>query len=147
MGLDENLLRAKLTYILNLTIMDQDLKNEFDRIDQRFDTLIEFLRQNFPTKAELTEELETLRSDIATKAELRLLTNSIDAYAKIAKDYFQEVTVLGAPVSRMKLGLSQQQPNSALNTNLNLSEALRRARAGVTSPAFLLAARKNVHGS
>jgi len=82
--------------------MDQDLKNEFDRLDQRFETLLDFLRRNVPTKEELTQELDKLRTDVATKDELRVLTNSIDAYAKIAKDYFQEVTVMGARVNRME---------------------------------------------
>ncbi|HKR10932.1 MAG TPA: hypothetical protein VJT15_02650 [Pyrinomonadaceae bacterium] len=82
--------------------MDQDLKNGFDRLDQRFETLLDFLRRNVPTKEELTQELNKLRTDVATKDELRVLTNSIDAYAKIAKDYFQEVTVMGTRISRME---------------------------------------------
>ena len=82
--------------------MDQELKNEFDRLDQRFDALLDFLRRYIPTKEELTQELVNIRSEVATKDELRLLTNSIDAYATIAKDYFQEVTVMGARVTRME---------------------------------------------
>jgi hypothetical protein len=93
-----------LSYLIpiNLIHMDQDLKNEFNRIDQRFDSLLDFMRRNVPIKEELTLELEKLRSEVATKDELRILTNSIDTYAKIAKDYFQEVTVMGARVSRME---------------------------------------------
>ena len=82
--------------------MDQDLKSEFSRIDGRFDTLMDFMREHVPTKEEISQELDKLRSEVATKDELRVLTNSIDAYAKITKDYFQEVTILGARVSRME---------------------------------------------
>lgn len=82
--------------------MDQDLKNEFHRLDERVEALLDFLRRNVATREELTQELAKIRSEVATKDELRVLTNSIDAYAKIAKDYFQEVTVMGARVTRME---------------------------------------------
>jgi hypothetical protein len=39
---------------------------------------------------------------VEDRKKLKILTNSIDAYAKIARDYFQEVTVMGARVSRME---------------------------------------------
>jgi hypothetical protein len=82
--------------------MDQANTAEFNKLNQRFDTLMDFLRQHVPTKEELSQELTKLREEVATKEELRLLTNSIDAYAKIAKDYYQEVTIMGARVSRME---------------------------------------------
>jgi chromosome segregation ATPase len=82
--------------------MDQELKSEFNRIDERFNKLMDFLRENVPTREELNQEFDQLRSQVATKEELRILTSSIDAYAKIAKDYFQELTVMGARVSRME---------------------------------------------
>jgi hypothetical protein len=61
-----------------------------------------FFDETSPTKEELTQELNNIHSEVATKDELRVLTNSIDAYAKITKDYFQEVTVMGARVTRME---------------------------------------------
>jgi hypothetical protein len=63
--------------------MEQDIKQEFE-------SLRHFLQQNMATK----HELEELRSQMVTKEELRVLTNSIDA--KIAQDYFQEMTVMSA---------------------------------------------------
>lgn len=82
--------------------MDQANTAEFNKLNQRFDTLMDFLRQHVPTKEELNQEFDKLRSEVATKEELRILTTSIDAYAKIAKVYFQDVTIMGARVSRME---------------------------------------------
>lgn len=82
--------------------MDQANTAELNKLNQRLDSLMDFLREHVPTKEEFGQELTKLREEVATKEELRILTNSIDAYAKIAKDYFQEVTVMGARVSRME---------------------------------------------
>jgi predicted nuclease with TOPRIM domain len=71
--------------------MDQEIRKEFEN-------LREFLRENMATK----QDLQDLRSEVATKEELRVLTNSIDAYAKLAKDYFEEMTVLSGRVKRME---------------------------------------------
>ncbi len=54
--------------------------------------LIEAEKEVFPTKT----DFEELRTDF------RSLQTSVDAYAKQAKDYYQEVTVLMAKVNRME---------------------------------------------
>lgn len=71
--------------------MDQEIKQEFE-------SLRDFLRENMATK----QDLQDLRAEMVTKEELRILTNSVDAYAKLAKDYFQEVTVMAKRVNRME---------------------------------------------
>ena len=87
--------------------MDQETKSEFNNINQRLDTVFEFLRQHMVTRQELDESLADLRSDVATKEELRALIKSVDAFAKLGKDYFQEVAVVGARVTRMEAWIEQ----------------------------------------
>lgn len=41
-------------------------------------------------------------AQVATKDDIKLLQNSMDVFAKQTKDYYQEVTVMVAKVSRME---------------------------------------------
>jgi cell shape-determining protein MreC len=89
--------------------MDQDTKTEFsgvnDRLDNlsdRVDHLIDFLHENMVTREELKQTIEELRSEVATKEELRVLVRSVDAFVKLSKDYYQELTIMSARVNRIE---------------------------------------------
>ena len=64
--------------------MDHETTNEFE-------SLWDFLRQNMVTKHDLKEQMQDLRSQVASKDELRALTIIIDRLAKLVKDFYQEV--------------------------------------------------------
>lgn len=83
--------------------MDQ----QHDDISKRLDNLTSFLRENMVTKQELTEQIDQLRSEVVTKEELRALTTTIDGLAKIVKDFYQEVTIMSARVTRMEAWIHQ----------------------------------------
>jgi hypothetical protein len=76
-------------------------------ISQRLDNLTTFLRENMVTKQELTEQIDQLRLEVVTKEELRALTATIDGLAKIVKDFYQEVTIMSARVTRMETWIQQ----------------------------------------
>ena len=63
-----------------------------------FKTLRDFLRKNMVTK----QDLEELRSEVATKEELRVLTKTIDGLVKMVKDFYQEVTMMSVRMTRME---------------------------------------------
>jgi len=71
--------------------MDKETMNEFK-------TLRDFLRKNMVTK----QDLEELRSEVATKEELRVLTKTIDGLVKMVKDFYQEVTMMSVRMTRME---------------------------------------------
>jgi sulfur relay (sulfurtransferase) DsrC/TusE family protein len=71
--------------------MDQETMNEFK-------ALRTFLQEHMVTKQDLAE----LRSEVATKEELRALTNTIEGFVKMVKDYYQEVTITAARATRME---------------------------------------------
>ncbi len=65
--------------------------------DVNFQPVFDYIDQ---TKQELFDKL-------ASKEDLNMLKNSVDAYAKQSKDMYQEVTVLVAKVSRMENWIKQ----------------------------------------
>lgn len=50
----------------------------------------------------IEEKLDTLGENVATKEGLNRLTNSVDAYAKQAETYMQEMLALGNKVDRLE---------------------------------------------
>jgi hypothetical protein len=48
-----------------------------------------------------------LKEELASKEDIKKLQISLDTYAKQSKDYYQEVTVLVAKVSRMENWIRQ----------------------------------------
>jgi predicted nuclease with TOPRIM domain len=89
--------------------MDQDTKTEFSRVNDRLDNLsdrvdhlIDFLHKNMVTREELKQTIEELRAEVATKEELRVLARSVDAFVKLSKDYYQELTIMSARVNRIE---------------------------------------------
>jgi hypothetical protein len=52
-------------------------------------------------------QIDQLRSEVATKEELRALTQTIDGLVKIVKDYYQEVTIMSARMTRMEAWIQQ----------------------------------------
>ncbi len=50
----------------------------------------------------IDETKKEILSQVSNKSDIKKLQNSLDAYAKQTKDYYQEVTVVVAKVSRME---------------------------------------------
>ncbi len=50
----------------------------------------------------IEKKLDTLVENVATKDELNLLTNAVDAYAKQTETYMQEMLALGHKVDRLE---------------------------------------------
>ncbi len=96
---DENLLRAKLTYTINLTNqVDKELKSESSRIENRFDTLMAFLDKHMVTREDFVARFET----VPTRQDFNVLQRSVDGIAKSYKDTGQELLVVGERTSRME---------------------------------------------
>jgi len=75
------------------------LSQKFDKIDERFDEFDERfdeLPKIFATKEDLKEALE----NITTKDDFNVLMSAVDAYAKKADTYFQEMVMLSHKVDR-----------------------------------------------
>ncbi len=90
MGLDENLLRAKLTYILNLTTM-----NEQTKILTELKDLLE--------KSMLTREaLEELTGNLATRDEVAELSSLINDFIDEMKHTYEELLIPADQVNRME---------------------------------------------
>ena len=54
-------------------------------------------------------------AQVANKSDITKLQNSIDAYAKQTKDYYQEVTVVVAKVSRMEAWIREASSKIGVN--------------------------------
>jgi hypothetical protein len=78
--------------------MDLDIKSQFKKVHERFDKFMDFLREYMPTR----EEINARFDNVPTKDDFSRLVISIDAYAKLAKDFFQEVKVLQEKVTQME---------------------------------------------
>lgn len=50
----------------------------------------------------IEKKLDTLAESVATKQELNILTNAVDAYAKQSETYMQEMLSLGNKVDRLE---------------------------------------------
>jgi len=77
----------------------QKIDERFEQIDQRFQKLFDV----FATKEDLKEATEKL----ATKEDFDNLFNSVDAYAKKADTYFQEMVMLAHKVDRHEKWIRQ----------------------------------------
>lgn len=113
--------------------MDKDTKQQFEKINKHLSRLATkeelkslatkedlkglatkeelnsiktFLYKEMPTKREMEERF----TELPTKKDFNLLQMSVDAYAKQSKDYYQEVTVLVAKVSRMEVWIKEASP-------------------------------------
>ncbi len=75
------------------------LDGKFQKIDDRFQSLFDI----FVTKEDLKEATERL----ATKEDVNNLLASIDAYAKKADTYFQEMVMLAHKVDRHEKWIRQ----------------------------------------
>ncbi len=78
--------------------MEPDTKKELNKISGQIENLSTFMRKNVALKLDLKEMEDRLPS----KEDFNKLVTSVDSYAKQSKDYYQEVTVLVAKVSRME---------------------------------------------
>jgi hypothetical protein len=65
-----------------------------------------FLYKEMPTKQEMDERF----TQLPTKEDFNILQTSVDAYAKQSKDYYQEVTVVVAKVSKIEAWIKQAAP-------------------------------------
>jgi hypothetical protein len=78
--------------------MDQELREQFEKMDKRFDTLTTFLQRNMMTKA----ELQDMRSELADKKDIDRVLTAVDAIAKRSKDYDENVTVALSKLERIE---------------------------------------------
>jgi len=78
--------------------MEKELKNEFIRIENRFDTLMKFLQKHMVTRQEFDERFET----VPTRQDFHVLQVSVDGIAKQYKNTDQELTIVGERTSRME---------------------------------------------
>jgi hypothetical protein len=74
-----------------------------DYVDKKFEGLYKFLRENMVTK----EDLQSLKTDLPTKASIDNLSASVDGLAKQTKDYRQEVIFLQSKTERMEEWIKQ----------------------------------------
>jgi uncharacterized coiled-coil DUF342 family protein len=79
-------------------------KNGFGKMNQNFSELIEYLDEKFTN---IDEKLEDLRENKADKSDVNNLLNAIDAYAKKADAYFQEMVMLAHKVDRHERWIHQ----------------------------------------
>jgi len=75
------------------------LNEKFGKVDERFEKLFEV----FATKEDLTEVVKKL----STKEDFNNLLNAVDAYAKKADTYFQEMVMLAHKVDRHEKWIRQ----------------------------------------
>ena len=78
--------------------MDQELKDQFEKINTRFDSLTTFLQQHMLTKAELQE----MRSELADKKDIDRVLTAVDAIAKRSKDYDENVIIALSRLDRIE---------------------------------------------
>jgi len=68
-------------------------------MDKDFSELIEYLDQKF---AVIDKKLDGLQENKAEKSDVRDLVDAVDAYAKKADTYFQEMVMLSHKVNRLE---------------------------------------------
>lgn len=66
-------------------------------MNKDFSEIIEYLDKKF---ANVDEKLDSLQENKADKSDVRDLMNAVDAYAKKADTYFQEMVMLAHKVDR-----------------------------------------------
>jgi len=72
---------------------------KFDGVDKRFDKLFDV----FATK----ENIEEIVKNLSTKEDFNNLLNAVDAYAKKADTYFQEMVMLSHKIDRHEKWIQQ----------------------------------------
>ena len=77
----------------------EKIDNRFEQVDEKFEKLFEI----FATKDDLKKAIETL----ATKDDFNKLLTAVDAYAKKADTYFQEMVMLAHKVDRNEKWIQQ----------------------------------------
>ena len=94
--------------------MDADIKEQFDTLNARFDSMQFFMMEHVVTKQELEDRL----SDLPTKQDFQTLVSAVDGYAKQVNDANQEILILGEKANRigLSLGSNTRPAKSALNT-------------------------------
>ena len=86
--------------------MNSDQKELVEYLDKKFnkiDECFEELQNVFATK----EEMKEIVSSLVTKEDFNALLTSVDAYAKKADGYFQEMLMLAKKVDRHETWLNQ----------------------------------------
>ncbi len=78
--------------------MDSDTKSQFDNLNARFDSLKDFLVENFVTR----QEFEDRFADLPTKQDFHNLMSTVDGYAKQVKDTGDEIVILGEKANRLE---------------------------------------------
>ncbi|MFH1780774.1 MAG: hypothetical protein ABH841_02120 [Candidatus Nealsonbacteria bacterium] len=68
-------------------------------MDKDFSEIIEYLDKKFSS---IDEKLDNLQENKADKSDVRDLINAVDAYAKKADTYFQEMVMLSHKVDRLE---------------------------------------------
>ncbi|MDD5221465.1 MAG: hypothetical protein PHV47_02600 [Candidatus Pacebacteria bacterium] len=80
----------------------QFLGEKFDRIDDKFDRIDDKFDNVDEKFIGIDKKLDYLMDNKADKADLNNLTNAVDAYAKKADTYFQEMVMLSHKVDRIE---------------------------------------------
>lgn len=80
------------------------MKEDFSELIQYLDEKFGKVGQQF---VEVSEKLDSLQENKADKSDVNNLMNSIDAYAKKADDYFQEMVMLAHKVDRLEKWIHQ----------------------------------------
>jgi chromosome segregation ATPase len=70
--------------------MDQELKEQFDKLGKRFDSVESFLFKHMTTK----EELQEMRSELADKKDIDRVLTAVDGIAKQMNDYNQNLPAI-----------------------------------------------------
>lgn len=90
----------------NFSELIEYLDEKFEKVDERFnqvDERFEKLFEVFATKDDLANAVK----DLATKEDFNKLLSAVDAYAKKADTYFQEMVALSHKVDRHEKWIHQ----------------------------------------
>ncbi|MDD5145852.1 MAG: hypothetical protein PHF44_03355 [Candidatus Pacebacteria bacterium] len=83
------------------------LDKKFDRVDQQFSGVDRRFINGEQKIIDISEKIESLVETKADKSDINNLVNAVDAYAKKADAYFQEMLMLAQKVDRHEKWLHQ----------------------------------------
>ncbi len=83
--------------------MDTENKEQFDKVNTRFDSLQAFMVEHLVTKADLDERIASL----PTKEDFQNVITHIDGYSKTVKDVADEVMILGEKANQLEVWAKQ----------------------------------------
>ncbi len=86
--------------------MDQATTLEFKKLNDRFDKLLNFIREHMATK----EELKDLELRLPSKDDCYKLQSSVDRIADQGQDNRQEIKILGLQADRMEDWITRAAP-------------------------------------